>query len=173
MCGLGEEPITTALLRGTLEYCVLALLAERELYSTELLRRISDELQLAASEGAMYPLLSRLRNSGRIAGGELVRDLREHIETSRADLPAETEAQVRGILERLGDPGGIARAAAEETGLPLGDRQAPKPRRGLRIVAVVVGVVVLLVGALFLVQDNRGGSVPELPHSSGGWLTPG
>ena len=67
MCDVGDEPITTALLRGTLEYCVLALLAERELYSTELLRRISDELQLTASEGAMYPLLSRLRNSGRIA----------------------------------------------------------------------------------------------------------
>lgn len=48
---------------------------------------------------------------------ELVRDLREHIETSRADLPAETEAEVRGILERLGDPAVIARAAAEEDGL--------------------------------------------------------
>jgi PadR family transcriptional regulator PadR len=69
VCGVSEEPVTTALLRGTLEYCVLALVAEEELYSTELLRRISDELQLTASEGAMYPLLSRLRKSGKIASG--------------------------------------------------------------------------------------------------------
>lgn len=69
MCGVSDEPVTTALLRGTLEYCVLALVAEEELYSTELLRRISDELQLTASEGAMYPLLSRLRKSGKIASG--------------------------------------------------------------------------------------------------------
>ncbi|WP_232837145.1 PadR family transcriptional regulator [Lentzea terrae] len=64
---MSEESSTTALLRGTLEYCVLALLAGQEMYSTELVRRISDELQLTASEGAMYPLLSRLRKSGRIA----------------------------------------------------------------------------------------------------------
>ena len=69
MCGVSEESSTTALLRGTLEYCVLALIAEREMYSVELLRRISEELQLTASEGAMYPLLSRLRRAGRIASG--------------------------------------------------------------------------------------------------------
>lgn len=69
MCGVSEESSTTALLRGTLEYCVLALIAEQEMYSVELLRRISEELQLTASEGAMYPLLSRLRRSGRIASG--------------------------------------------------------------------------------------------------------
>jgi PadR family transcriptional regulator PadR len=66
MYGMGGESSTTALLRGTLEYCVLALIAEREMYSTALVRRISAELQLTASEGAMYPLLSRLRRAGRI-----------------------------------------------------------------------------------------------------------
>jgi PadR family transcriptional regulator, regulatory protein PadR len=62
-----SEESTTALLRGTLEYCVLALLAGQEMYSVELVRRVSDELNLSTSEGAMYPLLSRLRRSGRIA----------------------------------------------------------------------------------------------------------
>jgi len=46
---------------------VLALIAEQEMYSVELVRRVSEELRLATSEGAMYPLLSRLRRAGRIA----------------------------------------------------------------------------------------------------------
>ena len=66
---MSEEPSTTALLRGTLEYCVLALLADQEMYSLELVRKVSDELQLTTSEGAMYPLLSRLRRGGRISSG--------------------------------------------------------------------------------------------------------
>ncbi|MFC7530271.1 PadR family transcriptional regulator [Actinoplanes sp. GCM10030250] len=67
MRDVSDEPSTTALLRGTLEYCVLGLLVEREMYSMELVRRVSSELQLTTSEGAMYPLLSRLRRAGRIA----------------------------------------------------------------------------------------------------------
>lgn len=66
---MSEEPSTTALLRGTLEYCVLALLARQEMYSVELVRTVSDELRLTTSEGAMYPLLSRLRRAGRIGSG--------------------------------------------------------------------------------------------------------
>jgi PadR family transcriptional regulator PadR len=66
---VSEESSTTALLRGTLEYCVLALLSRQEMYSVELVRRVSDELRLPTSEGAMYPLLSRLRRSGRISSG--------------------------------------------------------------------------------------------------------
>nr|WP_296063622.1 PadR family transcriptional regulator [uncultured Actinoplanes sp.] len=64
---MSEESSATALLRGTLEYCVLALVAEQEMYSVELVRRVSEELRLTTSEGAMYPLLSRLRRAGRIA----------------------------------------------------------------------------------------------------------
>lgn len=62
-----SEESTTALLRGTLEYCVLALLAGQQMYSVELVHRVSAELNLSTSEGAMYPLLSRLRRAGRIA----------------------------------------------------------------------------------------------------------
>jgi PadR family transcriptional regulator PadR len=67
MRDVSEEASTTALLRGTLEYCVLGLLAKQEMYSMELVRTVSTELQLTTSEGAMYPLLSRLRRAGRIA----------------------------------------------------------------------------------------------------------
>ncbi|MGW4211737.1 HAAS signaling domain-containing protein [Lentzea sp. NPDC004789] len=93
---------------------------------------------------------------------ELARDLREHIEASRADLPAETEAEVRGILDRLGDPAVIARAAAEEAGLSVApaavDGRSPRRLR-LWLVATIVGVVVLLVlVAVFLTRDSQGGA---------------
>ena len=58
---------TTSLRRGTLEFCVLALLADGELYSVELVHRLSAALEMTTSEGTMYPLLSRLRRNGRIA----------------------------------------------------------------------------------------------------------
>ncbi len=50
----------TQLRRGVLEPCVLALLGRRERYGYELVGELS-EAGLVASEGTVYPLLSRLR----------------------------------------------------------------------------------------------------------------
>jgi PadR family transcriptional regulator PadR len=61
-----SEDLHTALRRGTLEFCVLALLAHRERYGVELVRQLSDALGMTTSEGTLYPLLSRLRRAGRI-----------------------------------------------------------------------------------------------------------
>lgn len=47
--------------RGALEYCVLALLRERERYGFELVRALSELDGLVTSEGTIYPLLARLR----------------------------------------------------------------------------------------------------------------
>jgi PadR family transcriptional regulator PadR len=47
--------------RGTVEYCVLALLRDGERYGFELVRELSDVDGLVTSEGTIYPLLSRLR----------------------------------------------------------------------------------------------------------------
>ena len=52
----------TQLRRGTLEYCVLALLRERERYGFELVRTLSDTDGMVISEGTIYPLLNRLRS---------------------------------------------------------------------------------------------------------------
>lgn len=46
--------------RGTLESCVLALLADGERYGYDLVSELS-EAGLVAGEGSVYPLLSRLR----------------------------------------------------------------------------------------------------------------
>ena len=56
--------LSTSLRRGTLEFCVLALVEKENRYGTELVRRLGEERGLAASEGTIYPLLSRLRRVG-------------------------------------------------------------------------------------------------------------
>lgn len=59
--------LVSALRRGTLEFCVLAVLAERERYGLELVRHLSEAFMMTFSEGTLYPLLSRLRRAGKIA----------------------------------------------------------------------------------------------------------
>lgn len=63
--GTDEERIATNIRKGVLEFCVLALLAQREMYGLEL----ADELVqrgLTASEGSLYPLLARMRDAGSV-----------------------------------------------------------------------------------------------------------
>ncbi len=78
---------------------------------------------------------------------DLMADLREHIAVARADLPAQTETAVRGILHRLGEPVAIA-AEARASAPPVAVAWAPQPlpppvrRPGLRPGVVAVLVVV-------------------------------
>jgi len=50
--------------RGVLEFCVLSLLHESELYGFDLVKRLSEVDGLVTTEGTIYPLLSRLRREG-------------------------------------------------------------------------------------------------------------
>ncbi|MEV6306005.1 hypothetical protein AB0M02_41795 [Actinoplanes sp. NPDC051861] len=100
---------------------------------------------------------------------ELVRDLREHIEAGRAELPDETEHQVREILERLGEPAVIAAVAAED--IPVATPVAspvrtPPDRRPLWILATIAAIGLLFVlcaGFLFFAQTNDGPPEPAQP----------
>jgi PadR family transcriptional regulator, regulatory protein PadR len=56
--------LATALRRGTLEFCVLALLEDEQLYGVELVGRLAAVSALTTTEGTLYPLLSRMRRSG-------------------------------------------------------------------------------------------------------------
>jgi uncharacterized membrane protein len=70
------------------------------------------------------------RAASRLPAGrreELIGDLREHIEIARAESEAETEAEVRTILDRLGDPESIVAAADTQTDLPRVPPAAPYP----------------------------------------------
>ncbi len=65
MRNMEQQPgLATALRRGTLEFCVLALLRGGERYGVELVRRLGAETALTTSEGTIYPMLSRLRRAG-------------------------------------------------------------------------------------------------------------
>lgn len=54
----------TQLRKGVLEYCVLALLDREPSYGLDLASRLGRHRVLFASEGTLYPLLSRLRRQG-------------------------------------------------------------------------------------------------------------
>jgi PadR family transcriptional regulator, regulatory protein PadR len=60
----GQDRLLTQMRRGTLEYCVLALLRERERYAFDLVRTLGESDGMVTSEGTIYPLLSRLRRDG-------------------------------------------------------------------------------------------------------------
>ncbi|RLP73161.1 PadR family transcriptional regulator [Mycetocola manganoxydans] len=60
-----EERIATNIRKGVLEFCVLGLLARREMYGLELANELVGR-SLTASEGSLYPLLARLRDSGAV-----------------------------------------------------------------------------------------------------------
>jgi PadR family transcriptional regulator PadR len=60
----GADAMATWLRRGTLEYCVLALLERGTRYGVELVRDLAANPALTATEGTVYPLLSRLRRTG-------------------------------------------------------------------------------------------------------------
>jgi PadR family transcriptional regulator, regulatory protein PadR len=57
----GTSNALSQLRRGALEYCVLALLKQKERYGFELVRSLSSVDGLVTSEGTIYPLLTRLR----------------------------------------------------------------------------------------------------------------
>lgn len=59
-----QDALITQMRRGTLQYCVLALLAEEQRYGFDLVRALAEADGMVTSEGTIYPLLSRLRRDG-------------------------------------------------------------------------------------------------------------
>lgn len=113
--------------------------------STSADRLIDDYLDRLERELAEFPAARRR---------ELVQEISEHIAEARAGLEPENEAQIRNVLDRLGDPADIAveaRGSVEEQ--PTAAAPAPERRSGaLEVVALVLillgGVVVPVIGWL-------------------------
>ena len=59
-----QDALLAQMRRGTLQYCVLALLAKEERYGFDLVRALAELDGMVTSEGTIYPLLSRLRRDG-------------------------------------------------------------------------------------------------------------
>ena len=49
--------------KGVLELCILSVIAERDAYASDILRKLKDA-ELIVVEGTLYPLLTRLKNEG-------------------------------------------------------------------------------------------------------------
>ena len=59
---------STQLLKGVLDMCLLALIAEEPSYGYEMVNKLEERGIELVSEGSIYPLLSRLQKSGLIEG---------------------------------------------------------------------------------------------------------
>jgi len=49
--------------KGVLEYCILGVLAQGELYPSDIIGKLKDA-KLIVVEGTLYPLLTRLKDAG-------------------------------------------------------------------------------------------------------------
>lgn len=49
--------------KGTLEYCILAIINRGEVYASDILEELK-QAELIVVEGTLYPLLTRLKNEG-------------------------------------------------------------------------------------------------------------
>jgi PadR family transcriptional regulator PadR len=56
------------LLKGVLDMCLLAVIAEEPSYGYEMIRKLADRGLSLGSEGTIYPVLSRLQKGGLVEG---------------------------------------------------------------------------------------------------------
>ncbi len=59
-----HDALIAQMRRGTLQYCILALLAGEERYGFDLVKALATVDGMVTSEGTIYPLLGRLRRDG-------------------------------------------------------------------------------------------------------------
>ena len=62
MAGTSEN-IQAQMRKGILEYCILLILSRQASYASEIIAELK-QAELIVVEGTLYPLLTRLKNSG-------------------------------------------------------------------------------------------------------------
>lgn len=60
---MNAENVKSQMRKGILEYCILLLLKKEPSYTSDLIQKLK-EARLIVVEGTLYPLLTRLKNSG-------------------------------------------------------------------------------------------------------------
>lgn len=61
-----EENTQAQMRKGTLEFCILLIIARGKVYASEILNQLT-EAELLVVEGTLYPLLARLRTGGLVS----------------------------------------------------------------------------------------------------------
>ena len=92
---------------------------------------------------------------------EILAEIEEHILEDLAERPAVTDADVRNVLERVGDPGDIAAEARERFGIKPARRRWTDPAAvillligGFTIIGWFVGVVLLWISDAWNTRDK-------------------
>ena len=63
---MNVENVKSQMRKGILEYCILLLLKKEALYTNDIIQKLQ-KARLIVVEGTLYPLLTRLKNSGLLA----------------------------------------------------------------------------------------------------------
>ncbi len=58
-----EDNVKSQMRKGVLEYCILLILQKGPAYATDIIQKLQ-EARLIIVEGTLYPLLTRLKNTG-------------------------------------------------------------------------------------------------------------
>jgi len=61
ICRMNIEKTKAQMRKGVLEYCILSIIAEKEVYASDIIFQLK-EAELIVVEGTLYPLLTRLKN---------------------------------------------------------------------------------------------------------------
>lgn len=63
---INPENTKAQMRKGVLELCILSILSRGDAYPTEIIEKLKDT-KLVVVEGTLYPLLTRLKNTGLLA----------------------------------------------------------------------------------------------------------
>ena len=66
---MNTDNVKSQMRKGILEYCTLLILQKRRAYVSDIIQSLK-EAKLIVVEGTLYPLLSRLKNSGLLTFGK-------------------------------------------------------------------------------------------------------
>jgi len=67
---MNTDNVKSQMRKGILEYCTLLILQKRRAYVSDIIQSLK-EAKLIVVEGTLYPLLSRLKNSGLLTCGRI------------------------------------------------------------------------------------------------------
>jgi uncharacterized membrane protein len=99
-----------------------------------------DPMATQAVKEYLHDLEAELRDLPRSRRQELLGEIHDHIDSALADSPALDEAEVRNVLDRLGDPADIAEEARQRFGVP-------KVKSGALEIAALI---LLVIGGIIL-----------------------
>jgi uncharacterized membrane protein len=109
----------------------------------------------ATVEHYLHDLEEELRDLPPARRRELLEEIREHIGEALAEIPEGEEAEVRNVLERVGEPAVIAEEARERFGIR---RSKPGIREVLTLILLPLGgflyVIGWAVGAILLATST-------------------